>query len=287
MQLSQHRDDRENIEIATAAGDMAWGHIKEWHLARDLEIETSAEKCRELALDICVEWHGRKFNSDPTEDICRETLRRLGFAVAHGELGFDAVLRKIEKRVYTVRFGWWMPVLAEYDVEMPEDATPEQIVEAAHKLGDEDCWSAQEDIPDGMTATFVDDILLRDERHKSISIPENWREDRIVCNHFFREEVSALRAAEKALAEAHQSCGGGDDNIFAEPLRKVRAVLAKIPAKKFEVINCQSGLSLGVYEAESEQEARDACARDAGYKSEAEMVERLGQPSQLKAVEVA
>lgn len=40
------------------------------------------------------------------------------------------------------------------------------------------------------------------------------------------EMIEALRAAEEALAEGHQNCGGGDDNIYAEPLRKVREVLA-------------------------------------------------------------
>jgi len=54
--------------------------------------------------------------------------------------------------------------------------------------------------------------------------------------------------------------------------------------KRFEVF--ANDLSFGIYEAETEQDARDACARDAGYESEADMVERLEQPSQLKAVEV-
>lgn len=42
------------------------------------------------------------------------------------------------------------------------------------------------------------------------------------------EMVEALRSAEIALAEGHQNCGGGEDNIFAEPLRKVREVLAYV-----------------------------------------------------------
>jgi hypothetical protein len=54
--------------------------------------------------------------------------------------------------------------------------------------------------------------------------------------------------------------------------------------KRFEVF--ANGHSFGIYEAETEQDARDACARDAGYESEANMVERLEKPSQLKAVEV-
>ena len=54
--------------------------------------------------------------------------------------------------------------------------------------------------------------------------------------------------------------------------------------KRFEVF--ANGHSFGIYEAETEQDARDACARDAGYESEADMIEKLEQPSQLKAVEV-
>lgn len=37
-----------------------------------------------------------------------------------------------------------------------------------------------------------------------------------------------------------------------------------------------NGTEFGTYEANSEQEARDLCAQDAGYKSEADMVERPG-----------
>ena len=41
----------------------------------------------------------------------------------------------------------------------------------------------------------------------------------------------------------------------------------------------------GTYEAASAQEARDLCAQDAGYKSEADMAAQLEQPSALIAVE--
>ena len=47
-----------------------------------------------------------------------------------------------------------------------------------------------------------------------------------------------------------------------------------------------NGQVFGVYEADSEQGARDACARDAGYESEAQMAKTLERPSQLVAVEV-
>lgn len=41
----------------------------------------------------------------------------------------------------------------------------------------------------------------------------------------------------------------------------------------------------GPYEANDEQGARDACARDAGYESEEQMAETLEQPSELQAKE--
>lgn len=47
-----------------------------------------------------------------------------------------------------------------------------------------------------------------------------------------------------------------------------------------------NGQLFGTYEASSEQEARDLCAQDAGYKDEADMVKQLEQDSELEAVEV-
>lgn len=46
------------------------------------------------------------------------------------------------------------------------------------------------------------------------------------------------------------------------------------------------GAILGTYSADSAQAARDACAADAGYASEADMVSRLEQPSELVAREI-
>jgi len=42
----------------------------------------------------------------------------------------------------------------------------------------------------------------------------------------------------------------------------------------------------GVYEAETEQDARDAFARDAGYKSERDMVEQLEQESEIRSLRI-
>lgn len=41
----------------------------------------------------------------------------------------------------------------------------------------------------------------------------------------------------------------------------------------------------GTYQAATEQEARDLCAMDAGYKSEADMEEQTGRESNLIATE--
>jgi hypothetical protein len=48
-----------------------------------------------------------------------------------------------------------------------------------------------------------------------------------------------------------------------------------------------NGHVFGIYEANSEQEARDLCAQDAGYESEANMEDHLNQPSELAAVVAA
>ena len=50
---------------------------------------------------------------------------------------------------------------------------------------------------------------------------------------------------------------------------------------KFQV--SANGQALGVYEGETAQDARNACAVDAGYKGEADMVAQLESPSELSA----
>ena len=47
-----------------------------------------------------------------------------------------------------------------------------------------------------------------------------------------------------------------------------------------------NGHVYGIYEADTAQAARDLCAVDAGYKSEADMVDQLEQASDLIATEV-
>jgi len=48
-----------------------------------------------------------------------------------------------------------------------------------------------------------------------------------------------------------------------------------------------NGQTCGIYQAVNRQSALDACARDAGYQSEADMVAQLEQPSNLTATRVA
>ena len=55
--------------------------------------------------------------------------------------------------------------------------------------------------------------------------------------------------------------------------------------KRYQVL-ARSGLSFGIYLAADAQAARDACAIDAGYRSEADMVEQAEQPSGLVARDV-
>ncbi len=53
---------------------------------------------------------------------------------------------------------------------------------------------------------------------------------------------------------------------------------------KYEV--SANGTVFGTYEAENEQQARDFCAQDAGYESEADMESTLEQASELVAEEL-
>ena len=55
-------------------------------------------------------------------------------------------------------------------------------------------------------------------------------------------------------------------------------------SKTYTVMSTE-GHEFGNYEANSEQEARDLCAQDAGYKSEADMMERVAHLNALVAVE--
>jgi hypothetical protein len=83
----------------------------------------------------------------------------------------------MEKRTYSVLFAWYMPVTARYEVELPADATPEQIVQAAHDAAEHDVWSAQEDCCDGMGPTFVDEIVYEENNcDHEMPIPKNWTE---------------------------------------------------------------------------------------------------------------
>ena len=50
---------------------------------------------------------------------------------------------------------------------------------------------------------------------------------------------------------------------------------------KYEV--SANGQVFGIYEADSEQAARDLCAQDAGYDSESDMEAKLEQESELRA----
>jgi hypothetical protein len=47
-----------------------------------------------------------------------------------------------------------------------------------------------------------------------------------------------------------------------------------------------NGRPFGVFIARTPQDARDALANDAGYESEADMVEQLGQPSEMKTLDI-
>ena len=95
MRLSKWRDCNDNEEIANCAGEMAWGAICSWAQARDVKPPTTADACRELAADICVEDGGRIVSdNDPAGDVAREVLSRNGYRVVSGHIGFDETIAK-------------------------------------------------------------------------------------------------------------------------------------------------------------------------------------------------
>ena len=55
---------------------------------------------------------------------------------------------------------------------------------------------------------------------------------------------------------------------------------------KYEISNRKSAHSFGVYEADSQEAAIEACCKDAGYDSKAHAEEVMGHESELVAVEV-
>lgn len=68
---------------------------------------------------------------------------------------------------------------------------------------------------------------------------------------------------------------------LTEPLSPFSTIIGDNIMSKYEV--SANGTVFGTYEAATEQKARDLCAQDAGYKSEADMEAQLEQPSELAA----
>lgn len=88
------------------------------------------------------------------------------------------------------------------------------------KTGDWTIWGTQ---PEGFMMPLFgnSDTPKMQERAKQISDAVN----------AFPGMVAALQSAEEALEEGHEACGGGDDNVYAEPLAKVQAALTAAGAK--------------------------------------------------------
>ncbi len=92
-------------------------------------------------------------------------------------------------------------------------------------------------------------------------------------------------------ADAEESFGNGNGMCFeikSWDSNSGHTELVTISSDGYDVKTIYSvsanGVEFGNYEASNEQEARDLCAVDAGYKSEADMVETLERPSELVAV---
>ena len=100
MTLEQWLDANDNRETCNMAGDLAFDAIAGYHGARDLANEVTAETCRERAADLAFAgrkgWDfGTTDPNDPAGEIARAVLDALGWRVASGSIGFDAVLAKL------------------------------------------------------------------------------------------------------------------------------------------------------------------------------------------------
>jgi len=86
-------------------------------------------------------------------------------------------------------------------------------------------------------------------------------------------KIAANAAAYHGVCPDAKGLGVGHSSYIATQL--------EIEMVKFQV--SANGMVFGIYEAATEQEARDLCAQDAGYDSEAGMEASLEQPSELVA----
>lgn len=94
---------------------------------------------------------------------------------------------------------------------------------------------------------------------------------------YFLAACKSRRAAEILQEQA--------DQLQREANKDAESLTNRTGVKMNTYAVSANGTVFGTYEADSEQQARDLCAQDAGYQSEADMVRRLEQPSELVAVE--
>jgi hypothetical protein len=85
--------DRLNTEIADMATDIAWGALKSWHQARDIDPAMSRDDCRELAETALT-----ARPTTPTDDgeYCTDVLARCILKI-YGFASVDPDFETIEK----------------------------------------------------------------------------------------------------------------------------------------------------------------------------------------------
>lgn len=103
---------------------------------------------------------------------------------------------------------------------------------------------------------------------------------------------AGMSPTEYGIQQAIEECAYFDDKEGRDPNGHMHYIINQaipdgdregwITEAKDYVVGA-NGHTFGTYRAYSAQEARDLCAQDAGYESEADMEEKLGQSSELVA----
>jgi hypothetical protein len=99
MMISTWLAANANQELCDIAGDMAYDALAGYYAARDLYCPISVQDCKDAAAGIAFlardGWdYPADDKNDPTGEIAKIVLARLGFQVRAGTIGYDAVLEQ-------------------------------------------------------------------------------------------------------------------------------------------------------------------------------------------------
>ncbi|MGE0699096.1 MAG: hypothetical protein AB7O57_08375 [Hyphomicrobiaceae bacterium] len=102
---------------------------------------------------------------------------------------------------YTVKKAWFMPVQIDVEVEVPDGATAEQIIEAADKKLCDDGYDGLENIWDGVTDEWVESIEPSGGAPK-VKIPASQTEEVVIAGMYNAVLPAPAPAPMKAASDA-------------------------------------------------------------------------------------